>query len=206
MAIRAEGSPSLSTSSRLAPGATCFRSSAVICGGGGGGGATGVTSTRVNTGGGIGAGALRTAAWVSGGGGTPPLSALGTPGLTSRAGCCLAAGGLAAGLPVADALAAVLFTLPNIALIPSLTFFPLAPPTDPPAAAAPYSVKFCPTAAPANIVPANIETSVKCRMIVPPSRRVTSSWPRENKGSALSRVSKSPHGALTTGRPAVSSK
>jgi hypothetical protein len=71
---------------------------------------------------------------------------------------------LAAGLPVAAALSVVPFTLPKIELIPSLTFLPLAPATDPPAAAAPNSVMVCPQAAPARIVTPSTETSVKNRI------------------------------------------
>ncbi len=47
----------------------------------------------------------------------------------------------ASGLPCLAASAVRLSTLPKIAVIPSLTFFPAAPPVAPPTAAAPYSVK-----------------------------------------------------------------
>jgi hypothetical protein len=53
-------------------------------------------------------------------------------------------------LPVLAALLAVASTFWKMLVIPSLTFFPATPPTDPPAMAAVASEKACDQADPAN--------------------------------------------------------
>jgi hypothetical protein len=139
--MREAGSPIFSRSSRVIPFVTFFKSSAVTCGGGGGGGGGGGTIS----GSGSGAGAFATARRPAGGGGggtdslPPPLppstDAFGAPGPTSSSGAAfeLSSGDFAA-------FAVVLSTLPKIAVIPSLTFFPAALPMALPAADAPTSV------------------------------------------------------------------
>src|ERR1700722_5172532 len=131
--IRDTGAPSFSSSSRLVPAATFFRSSAVICGGGGGGGGGGGTIS--GNGGGAGLALARCPAGGGGGGTDSPADTTGAPVPTSSSGALfeLSSGGFAA-------FAAVLSTLPKIAVIPSLTFLPAALPIALPAAEAPTSV------------------------------------------------------------------
>jgi hypothetical protein len=148
--MRDTGIPSFNTSSRLIPLVTLFKSSAVTCGaGGGGGGGGGRTSGNVS---GMAAGfaTLARCPEAGGGGGTDsgaPALALGpftVAGPTSSRGALfeLSSGGFAA-------FPAALSTLPKIAVIPSLTFFPAALPIAPPAAEAPTSVIVCADANPA---------------------------------------------------------
>src|SRR5271165_3600420 len=144
-----DGDPSFSTSSRAIPLVTFFKSSTVTCGGGGGGGGAG---GRIS---GRASGAAATAGFATlvrcpdagGGGGTdsaPPPTFTTTAGPTSSKGALfeLSSGGFAA-------FPAALSTLPKIAVIPSLTFFPAALPIAPPAAEAPTSVIVCAPANPA---------------------------------------------------------
>src|SRR5580704_13589497 len=136
--IRDAGAPNFNRSSRLIPLPIFFKSSAVTCGGGGGGGGGGGTiSGKASEFAGF-ATLARCAA--GGGGGTdsvPPPDSFTTPGPTSSSGVAFelsSAGVFAAAFP------AVLSTLPKIAVIPSLTFFPAALPIALPAAEAPTSV------------------------------------------------------------------
>src|SRR5262249_21756807 len=115
-----------------------FKSSTVATGGGGGaGGATAGAAASTAGGGGTGLdSAVRTPARFalgSGGGGT-----LSRP--FTAAGPTTIAGPFLPPLSMSAALPATLSTFFKIAVIPSLTFFPAAPPTLPPAAAAACSV------------------------------------------------------------------
>jgi len=143
--IRDDGAPILSTSSRLIPLVTFFKSSAVTCGGGGGGGGGG---GRISGNASVVAAGLAARCPAAGGGGgtesAPPGPFTTTAGPTSSRGALFE---LSSG--VFAAFPAALSTFPKIPVIPSLTFFPAALPIAPPAAEAPTSVIVCAPANPA---------------------------------------------------------
>ena len=145
--IRDTGAPNLNTSSRLIPVVTFFKSSAVTCGAGGGGGGGGRISGKAS---GMAAGFATLARCPDAGGGGGTDSGAPGPGPFTVAGPTSSRGALfelsSAGFA---AFAAALSTLPKIAVIPSLTFFPAALPIAPPAAEAPTSVIVCAHANPA---------------------------------------------------------